>query len=195
MRIGEKRIPALLQDAQGKINFNPEAGITLTSRFGPRAAPTPGASSYHQGEDWALPEGTPVFYEGGGTFKPLANQGGYGNLATLTTGDNKYEIGFGHMKSLGQASALPGQTTQPQMQQGGSTRTEDILKAFLYGAGYKDKSKEPKETFQESLKRQLLESVASSPSPSQFLSSFMVNNPYAAVPQFDPEALLGDLYS
>lgn len=112
LRIGEKKIPALIKTKEGKIEFNPAAGITLTSRYGPRSAPTAGASSFHRGEDWALPEGTPIYYEGGGKFIPKANQGGYGNLATLITGDNKYEIGLGHMKTLGGASELP-PTTLP----------------------------------------------------------------------------------
>lgn len=107
LRIGEKKIPALIKTPEGKIEFNPAAGITLTSRYGPRSTPTAGASSFHQGEDWALPEGTPIYYEGGGKFIPKTNQGGYGNLATLVTGDNKYEIGLGHMKTLGGASELP----------------------------------------------------------------------------------------
>ena len=112
LRIGENRIPALRQNREGKIEFNPEAGVTVTSKHGPRTAPTEMASTFHQGEDWALPEGTPIYYEGGGTFKPLANQGGYGNLATLVTPDKKYEIGLGHMKTLGEASSLSGEAPQ-----------------------------------------------------------------------------------
>jgi len=120
LRIGEKKIPALLKTPDGKIDFNPAAGITLTSRYGPRSAPTAGASSFHRGEDWALPEGTPIYYEGGGKFVPKANQGGYGNLATLVTGDNKYEIGLGHMKTLGGASELPATTLPLDQQSSGS---------------------------------------------------------------------------
>ena len=110
VRVGENKIPAFVKNEQGKIDFNPAAGITLTSKYGPRSAPTAGASTYHRGEDWALPEGTPVYYEGGAKFMPKANQGGYGNLATLMTGDGKYEIGFGHMKTLGGASEVPATT-------------------------------------------------------------------------------------
>jgi murein DD-endopeptidase MepM/ murein hydrolase activator NlpD len=125
LRIGEKKIPALIKTPDGKINFNPAAGITLTSRYGPRSSPTAGASSFHQGEDWALPEGTPIYYEGGGKFIPKANQGGFGNLATLLTGDNKYEVGLGHMKSLGGASELPA-TTLPLDQGTASSGGEDL---------------------------------------------------------------------
>jgi murein DD-endopeptidase MepM/ murein hydrolase activator NlpD len=125
LRIGEKKIPALVKTQDGKIEFNPAAGITLTSRYGQRSAPTAGASSFHQGEDWALPEGTPIYYEGGGKFIPKADQGGFGNLATLITGDNKYEVGLGHMKSLGGASELPS-TTLPLDQTSSSAGGGDL---------------------------------------------------------------------
>ena len=151
LRIGEKRLPALIKDQEGNINFNPEAGITLTSGYGARTSPTKGASSYHRGEDWALPEGTPIFYEGGGTFKPLANQGGYGNLATLVTGDNKYEIGIGHMKTLGQASSLPSSAEQPKTANPSDFGT--LLQGFLLGSAA---SKQPTESAETKLRRQMI---------------------------------------
>lgn len=169
LRIGEKKVPALIKTPEGKIEFNPAAGITLTSRYGPRSAPTAGASSFHRGEDWALPEGTPIYYEGGGKFVPKANQGGYGNLATLITGDNKYEIGLGHMKTLGGASELP-PTTLP-VDASSSSGGEDLfsLLSLLQSTRPRQKS------FQESLLEQNL-AEALTPKPSmtqQFLMEYM----------------------
>ena len=169
LRIGEKKIPALIKTAEGKIDFNPAAGITLTSRYGPRSAPTAGASSFHQGEDWALPEGTPIYYEGGGKYIPKANQGGFGNLATLVTGDNKYEIGLGHMKTLGGASELP-PTTLPvdTSNQTGSGDLSTLLSLLQL-------TKPKQKTLQESLLEQTL-GEALTPKPSmtqQFLAEYM----------------------
>lgn len=169
LRIGEKKIPALIKTAEGKIDFNPAAGITLTSRYGPRSAPTAGASSFHQGEDWALPEGTPIYYEGGGKYVPKANQGGFGNLATLVTGDNKYEIGLGHMKTLGGASELP-PTTLPvdTSNQTGSGDLSTLLSLLQL-------TKPKQKTLQESLLEQTL-GEALTPKPSmtqQFLAEYM----------------------
>lgn len=179
IRVGEQRIPALTKTKDGKYDINPQSGIAVTSKFGPRSAPTKGASTFHQGEDWALPEGTPVYFEGAGTYKPLANQGGYGNLATFTTGDNKYEIGLGHMKSLGKpgATALP--TTPTAAQPSTDSRTEDILKAFMYGAGFQGKEPEkPKKTMQETLKEQLVGGLISQAlNPMGFLDSYRTENP------------------
>ena len=169
LRIGEKKIPALIKTAEGKIDFNPAAGITLTSRYGPRSAPTAGASSFHQGEDWALPEGTPIYYEGGGKYIPKANQGGFGNLATLVTGDNKYEIGLGHMKTLGGASELP-PTTLP-VDTSNQTESGDLSTLLSLLQLTKPKQK----TLQESLLEQTL-GEALTPKPSmtqQFLAEYM----------------------
>lgn len=40
----------------------------VTSGFGPRVAPTAGASSYHRGVDYAVGHGVPLEWTGGGTF-------------------------------------------------------------------------------------------------------------------------------
>ena len=99
--IGEKRIPLVRRNAAGGLEWNPEAGLTITSRFGERDAPTAGASTYHQGIDFAGAAGTPVFYRGYGKALPIPSAGGLGNLMTFKTADNKYELGFGHMSKLG----------------------------------------------------------------------------------------------
>jgi murein DD-endopeptidase MepM/ murein hydrolase activator NlpD len=177
LRIGEKKIPALIKTADGKIEFNPAAGITLTSKFGPRSAPTAGASTFHQGEDWALPEGTPIYYEGGGKFIPKKDQGGFGNLATLITGDNKYEIGLGHMKTLGGASELPPTTLPLESTTGTTASSGDELSSLLALLQLtRPKQKTVKDviqeqiltealTPQESIGKQFLQAYMSSPLP------------------------------
>jgi murein DD-endopeptidase MepM/ murein hydrolase activator NlpD len=170
LRIGEKRLPALIKTPEGSITFNPEAGISLTSKYGPRSAPTAGASTFHRGEDWALPEGTPIFYEGAGQYKPLANQGGYGNLSTFITGDNKYEIGLGHMKTLGKPGEIAG--TQQQ-----SSNTTDASQASaLFGALLNAMQPRPK-TVQEQLKESLLASAMSPRRSSSPLMQAMYSGP------------------
>jgi len=145
LRIGEKRIPALIQNPQGGFSFNPEAGITVTSKYGPRGG------RQHKGEDWALPEGTPIFYEGAGKYIPLANQGAYGNLSTFNTADNKYQIRLGHMQSLGKAAELTRTSENP-----GSVNTK-VAEANLFGALLN--AVQPKE---KTLQQQLMESAMAS---------------------------------
>jgi hypothetical protein len=173
VRLGENRVPALIKDEKGNLKLNPEAGITLTSDFGPRSAPTKGASTYHQGEDWAVREGTPVYYEGAGQFVPKANQGGFGNLATLITPDKKYEIGFGHMKSLGGPSSLAPAATKQSDQ-------ESAVNTLLDALFRKEEKKEP------SLSEQLVgQAVAQSlqSGPQNFLQKYagMLSDPYEGV--------------
>lgn len=141
LRVGEAEIPAFIKDASGKIVVNPQSGIQITSQFGSRSAPTAGASTFHQGEDLALPAGTQLKYVGQGSYTPLANQGGFGNLGTFKTGDNKYEIGFGHLASLGtpttnQSTWVDPGMVPPRDYDQVNQRTQDLLEAFMYGTQY-----------------------------------------------------------
>lgn len=157
LRIGEKRIPALIQTPQGGFTFNPEAGITVTSKFGPRGG------RQHKGEDWALPEGTPIFYEGAGKYIPLANQGAYGNLSTFNTGDNKYQIRLGHMQSLGEAADLTG--TKVADPSGASVDPNEFLVGYLLGTGLAGPQKESSAT---GMKRDLIRSLIQPPQQTGF---------------------------
>ena len=170
LRIGEKRVPALIKTPEGSITFNPEAGIALTSKYGARNAPTKGASTFHRGEDWALPEGTPIFYEGAGQYKPLANQGGYGNLSTFITGDNKYEIGLGHMKTLGN----PGETKGSQEQ---SPAIADTSQAGALFGALLNVLQPRQKTLEETLTQSLFASAMSPRRPSSMLTQAMYSGP------------------
>ena len=166
LRVGQQEIPAFIKDSSGKIVVNPQSGITITSGYGNRVAPTDKASSFHEGEDLALPAATKLSYVGNGTYTPKPGSGGFGNLGTFVTGDNKYELGFGHMSRLGQtASVVPGanSTASPQSPtyEQSQQRTNDILEAFMKGTQYQAATQpqaRPK-TASESLKDQLLASL------------------------------------
>jgi len=167
LRVGEGEIPAFIKDASGKIVVNPQSGIQITSGFGGRSAPTAGASTFHQGEDLALPAGTQLKYVGEGAYTPLANQGGFGNLGTFKTGDNKYEIGFGHLASLGTPTTQRGGWVDPgmvpsQTYEQANQRTQDLLEAFLYGTQYnaepRERTKKP-QSFLDAMKEQVTASL------------------------------------
>ena len=113
VRVGPNRVPKYQQGKNGELTLNPAAGLTVTSKFGPRNTGITGASTYHRGRDLAGAEGTEIFVEGAVKFTPRKDAGGYGNLATWTTGDNKYELGYGHMKTLGEATDLTNTSIVP----------------------------------------------------------------------------------
>ena len=77
---------------------------TITSPYGPRSAPTAGASTFHQGTDIAMPVGTVLTNN---TGQPLylvykGVEGGYGNYAEYSTtpdGTGK-TYAFGHLSEL-----------------------------------------------------------------------------------------------
>jgi hypothetical protein len=96
IRFGDK---PLVEKQGDKLRFNPL--FPVTSPFGNRKAPKPGASSYHQGIDFGVPDKTPITIEGYGRAFPIPNNSGYGNTMIFRPADNKYEILFAHNSRLG----------------------------------------------------------------------------------------------
>ena len=165
VRIGPNRVPKYIRDKAGTLVLNPAAGLTITSEFGPRNTDIPRASTYHRGRDYAGKEGTEVYVEGDIKFTPRPNAGGYGNLATWNTADNKYELGYGHMKSLGEATDLTNTSAvvpQAVNYEQAKERTNDLIEAFVLGTKYEPRKKEERtkpQTLLGSFKEQLLGSV------------------------------------
>jgi murein DD-endopeptidase MepM/ murein hydrolase activator NlpD len=175
VRIGPNRVPKYISDEKGGLMLNPAAGLQMTSGWGPRNTGIAGASTYHRGRDYAGAEGTEIFVEGDVKFTPKANVGGYGNLATWTTPDQKYELGYGHMKTLGEAADLTGgKVADPS---GSSMDPKEFLMGYVLGTGF---AGEPKESGATKMKRQLVQQLlqpAQTMDPMQLIAS--LPNPYA----------------
>jgi hypothetical protein len=146
LKVGKERTP--LWQQQGE-QWKPSAPIT--SGFGPRVAPTAGASTYHPAHDYGVGAGTPLAWEGPGTFTPGK---GYGTIKTVDAQGNPYEISLLHTKG-GKETSLQGQptvATPPQVQQkapGGDTyiiiprstanqtvENQDFLTNYMNKLGY-----------------------------------------------------------
>jgi hypothetical protein len=154
----------------------------ITSEFGGRTPPTPGASAYHQGIDIAAKAGTPIAYKGYGTYLP---DRGFGTIRTTDAQGNPYDIRLLHT-APGKASEVVGGTLPPapilppppgQEQQAQDTRTSDILEAFLYGTEYQKGQKQKQEP---TLKDQLVAGVLSQALKPQstFISRYIQEEPY-----------------
>ncbi|MCQ2081837.1 MAG: M23 family metallopeptidase [Lachnospiraceae bacterium] len=99
--------------------IKPIYGGHMTSNFGPRKRPTKGASTYHKGIDWAVPQGTPVYASCGGTVAKAGWGSGYGNVVYINHPDGR-QTRYGHLSrilvsvgqsvSQGQKIALSGNT-------------------------------------------------------------------------------------
>jgi hypothetical protein len=190
--VGKNQTPIVQQQGKDyKFNF------PVTSPFGPRSAPTAGASTYHQGIDLGIGPET-LGYKGTGTYKPGR---GYGTLSTTDPQGNPYDIQFLHTKpgketSIATASAPVAPTLTAAAPTDTGNRTEDILKAFLYGAGYSGKKEEPKKTFEQGLKEQLLGNVLKEAlTPTSFLSSYATSNPFLAGQSAATGDFLGGVFS
>jgi hypothetical protein len=110
LKVGKERKP--LWQQQGAA-WKPAAPIT--SGFGPRTAPTAGASTYHPAHDYGLGAGTPLAWEGPGTFTPGK---GYGLIKTTDPQGNPYEIKLLHTKGgkpsqVASTAQVPAQTATP----------------------------------------------------------------------------------
>ena len=159
----------VVEQKGGNWQFN----FPVTSEFGQRKAPTPGASTFHQGIDIAAPAGTAIKYKGSGSYKPGQ---GLGTISTTDSQGNPYDIQLLHTTPGKAAEVATNTTALPTGDT--SSRTEDILKAFLYGAQIR-KDEKPEKTFQQELKEQLIGSLLSQAlNPGSFLSSYQNSNPF-----------------
>jgi hypothetical protein len=72
---------------------------TISSWFGPRAQPTAGASTNHQGIDYAVPVGTPVSAAAPGTVIFAGTQSGFGNTVVVDDGSGVQTL-YGHLSQI-----------------------------------------------------------------------------------------------
>jgi hypothetical protein len=192
--IGLNQVPLVQQKGKDwKWNF------PITSEFGPRTAPTRGASSYHQGIDIGLKAGTPIAFKGYGSYRPDA---GYGSLMTADPQGNPYEIRFLHTqpgkKAAVGSSEVPSAPTPPGAPVDyaeADQRTKDILEAFMYGTQYQLNPREQQATtpagLVDELKGQLISSVLTGKKPkssTNFLDKYIDN---AGLEQAYNQAIFG----
>lgn len=79
--------------------IKPISGGRLSSTFGGRKAPTKGASSNHQGVDWAVAKGTAVVASSGGVVTKAGWAKGYGYVVYIKHPDGK-ETRYGHLSKV-----------------------------------------------------------------------------------------------
>lgn len=108
LKVGKDRKPLWQQKGE---TWSPS--YTITSPFGQRTAPTKGASTQHMGQDYGIAGGTPLAWEGPGTFTPGK---GYGTIKTTDPQGTPYEIKLLHTKGGTPGEVTP--TVQPEATSG-----------------------------------------------------------------------------
>ena len=83
VRVGTKKRPSNVSSAG---YMRPVAGGRVTSPFGPRRAPTAGASTYHRGVDIGVGYGTPIMATRAGRVTFAGWNGGYGYCVIVDHG-------------------------------------------------------------------------------------------------------------
>jgi len=163
--IGQDKRP-LVQQVGNEWKWN----APITSGFGPRSAPTAGASSYHEGIDVGLGAGTQLTYKGAGTFQPNK---GYGSLMTTDAQGQPYELRFLHTQP-GKASSVQGGAMQAPSQTAATPEdSANKLLKMLFG-------EKEKPSLTDQIIGQVLEAKLAKPSQ-QFLgnyTSLLGKNPY-----------------
>ncbi len=79
--------------------IKPLSGGRSTSPFGPRKAPTAGASTYHKGHDWSTPVGTPIVASCGGTVAKAGWGSGYGYVVYINHPDGR-QTRYAHLSKV-----------------------------------------------------------------------------------------------
>jgi hypothetical protein len=151
LKIGKSRTPLYRQEG-GKW-LTP---FQITSGFGPRQAPTAGASTDHKGVDYGIAGGEPLFWEGPGTFKPGQ---GYGSIMT----PEGYEVRLLHTKG-GKETTLPAVTAE--------TPTQQIAAAapITYNVYMRQQSQQPADPYKSFLNQFLAEQLFQQPQTSSLMS-------------------------
>lgn len=114
LKVGKDKKPLWQQKEDG---WSPS--YTITSPFGKRVAPTKGASTEHMGQDYGIAGGTPLSWEGPGTFTPGK---GYGTIKTTDPQGTPYEIRLLHTKG-----GKPTEGVAPTMQPTGAVKDTYIV--------------------------------------------------------------------
>ncbi len=79
--------------------IKPLSGGRASSGFGPRKAPTAGASTYHKAQDWATPVGTPIYASCGGTVSKAGWGSGYGYVVYIDHPDGR-QTRYAHLSKI-----------------------------------------------------------------------------------------------
>lgn len=79
--------------------IKPLQGGRVTSTFGNRPQPVPGASTNHQAIDWATATGTPIYASSGGTVARAGWIGSYGNVIYINHPDGR-QTRYAHLSRI-----------------------------------------------------------------------------------------------
>lgn len=87
---------ALGENTKKSLLRTPVDGASITSGFGMRFHPILGFSRMHQGVDFGVPSGTPVYAAGDGKVVQAGRNGGYGNYIEIEH-NQQYATAYAHL--------------------------------------------------------------------------------------------------
>jgi murein DD-endopeptidase MepM/ murein hydrolase activator NlpD len=90
---------ALGENIRKPLLRTPVDGASITSGFGMRFHPILGFSRMHQGVDFGVPSGTPIYAAGDGTVTKAGPAGGYGNYIEIQH-NQQYATAYAHLSAF-----------------------------------------------------------------------------------------------
>jgi murein DD-endopeptidase MepM/ murein hydrolase activator NlpD len=184
---------------------NPAGGFTSApymqaptggSAYGMREShPIHGDRRMHYGEDYPLPKGAQLRFLGQGSVSTHAGRGGAGNVSVLRL-PSGYELETYHLSELPQAATTRPSDTVETAGAPTDSRTDDILKAFMYGTQLQNKKEEVAgPSLQDTLKGQIVGGLLSQAlNPMGFLDSYRGGNPFLSGKTAATSDYLGGLF-
>lgn len=91
-----KRVSPSVGGPGGELRW-PFPESTVSSEYGPRESPGGIGSTFHEGIDFGIAEGTPIPAAGSGTIILAGDNGGYGNCVIIDHGNGLRTL-YGHMR-------------------------------------------------------------------------------------------------
>jgi len=189
--IGDNNIPLVQQNEKGQWSWN----YPITSGFGPRSAPTAGASTFHSGIDIGLGTGTKIGYKGKGSFVP---GDGMGTLSVTDAQGRPYDVQVLHLdpsKKMGSSmndtmttsSIMNPNAPLSQIPYSELERERDIYQAYAQGfldsrGGKRETEKSTRDSLIDNLKMQLIQQAINPFGGDDFLGSYVNSSP-ALYPQ------------
>lgn len=176
LRIGEQGQPLVEQRGDGIWAWN----YGVSSEFGPREAPAPGASTYHEGIDVMVPANTQLRYKGAGTYTPGQ---GKGTLRTTDAQGNPYDIELLHTVPGTEASVAAIDPAQNPLNID-TTTNQPMGTTLIQRFDMRPESKEKKEDkgygVKDYMKGMILQSMLDPMAGTNFLGGYTMRNPSLA---------------
>lgn len=172
LKVGPNYTPLWQQKGNEWVSSHP-----ITSGYGPRSAPAPGASAYHPAHDYGVGAGTQLAWEGPGTFKPGK---GYGEIQTTDAQGRPFVVKLLHTRGGKEGGVAAQPAVQPTASTGAPVRL--VENYFIGGVPGQERERDPLDFLSDYRQRLNLQDLLSIAQPQS--KSFGIGEILSQQPEF-----------